>query len=271
MRWTDPKYGLEHWLVINRGPETPFPELLQFDGLHERWDYDSSGFGPYEQVRMAKETGGIFFLLPGTEDNITGVNSETERKFEQLNMKEYLPDLAARVDYARQRDLSKFRSTQFLVIAALNPHKDADLQMREIWYSPQPAQFAKEGAEQFQKALKAMQRLNEATRLLDTIAPLRSKEPSQRWRANYDLIHAQCLAYRVRLFQFLLALDQHQKQNPQFQNPINNSWNIGRVAEMLPPDEQQAKITKVDLTELQRQLEAKRRKYLLFEPFTRFF
>src|SRR5262249_30558946 len=65
MTWTDKKYHLKHWLRINRGPETPFPELLQTDGLHERWSYVSSGFGPYEQVRLARESGGIFFLLPG--------------------------------------------------------------------------------------------------------------------------------------------------------------------------------------------------------------
>jgi len=38
IRWIDPVYKLHHWIQINRGPETPHPECLQFDGLHGRWD-----------------------------------------------------------------------------------------------------------------------------------------------------------------------------------------------------------------------------------------
>ena len=47
LRWKDPVYGLNHWVRIDRGPETAFPECLQYDGMHARWDSFSSGFGPY--------------------------------------------------------------------------------------------------------------------------------------------------------------------------------------------------------------------------------
>ena len=70
MHWVDPKYGLSHWLLINRGPETAMPEALQFDGLHDRWDAWPAGFAPYEQARLTKETGGIFFVLPHEEQNL---------------------------------------------------------------------------------------------------------------------------------------------------------------------------------------------------------
>ena len=30
MHWVDPKYGLGHWLQINRGPESAMPEALQY-------------------------------------------------------------------------------------------------------------------------------------------------------------------------------------------------------------------------------------------------
>ena len=86
IRWVDPKYRLTHWLTINRGPETPAPEQLQWDGLHSRWDVFSSGFGPYEQVRLAKETNGIFFVLPGEEENLTGAGAHEKRKFDFLDM-----------------------------------------------------------------------------------------------------------------------------------------------------------------------------------------
>lgn len=38
VRWKDPVFGLFHWLPIRRGPETAFPELLQFDGFGPRRD-----------------------------------------------------------------------------------------------------------------------------------------------------------------------------------------------------------------------------------------
>lgn len=258
MTWTDPKYMLTWWLTINRGPETPFPELLQTDGLHERWDYDSAGFGPYEQVRLARESGGVFFILPGTEDNISGTRSIEDRRFDLLDMKEYLPDLSARVAYAKDRDTKKFRHVQWQVINVLNPHKDKELQIQEIHYSADHASFDQQGALSFQRAVRSLQLFNEALRQLDLVKKERAKEQSQRWRANYDLIHAQCKAYRVRLFQLLLALDQHKKNRPvpKIVNGVqNNLWNAVRQKVMLPPDPEQVKLTKINLEELNEQME----------------
>ncbi len=253
MTWKDPKYGLTHWLRINRGPETPFPESLQFDGLHERWDVYSSGFGPYEQVRLCRETGGIFFLLPGNETNISGRASHLERKFELLDMKEYLPDLSARVAYQKERDSSKFRSTIFQVVQRVNPFLDNQLQMREHWFDAKFEEFAKQGAENFGKAVRALKLLNEAVVFLETVKPLYEKEPSMRWRAHYDLSHAQLLAYRVRLFQYILALDKHMADKPQPKDPKNNRWHATRVPKMLEPSATQVKQAGVDLAELQAQ------------------
>jgi hypothetical protein len=255
MTWKDPKYGLTHWLRIQRGPETAFPECLQFDGLHERWDIYSSGFGPYEQVRLCRETGGIFFLLPGNEDNLSGRGSHEERKYEMLDMKEYLPDLSARTVYARERDTNKFRNGLFQIITKLNPFLDNGLQMQEHHFSADRAKFTEQGGANFGKAVKALKTLNEAIVFLDQLKPLRDKEKSERWRAHFDLMHAQCLAYRVRLFQYILALDQHQalKLEPTKKTPdgkLYNEWHLGRVQKMLPPTPAQVKQAGIDLDEL---------------------
>lgn len=262
VRWTDPVYGLNHWIAINRGPETPEPECLQFDGLHGRWDVFSSGFGPYEQVRIAKQTGGIFFMLPGNEDNLTSAGSHEQRKFDLLDMKEYLPDLSSRQVYIKDRFEHKFREAQWQVVAALNPHTDEKLNMQQLWYSTDPSTFDKQGEETFKRALRAMGMLNDQVRVLESVKKLRERETSQRWRANYELMHAQCLAYRVRLFQLLLALDQHRKQRPMPSNPMNNSWDIHRVHELLEPDKEQIQQTKVDFDELKRQLDTARQELL---------
>lgn len=251
--WIDPKYRLRHWIPVNRGPETPEPECLQFDGLHERWDVFSSGFGPYEQVRLAKQTGGIFFILPGHDDHLVGYGSHEDRKFDLLGMKEYLPDLDSRLVYVKHRSEQRFREAQWQVIQALNPHRDPQLSMRSHWYSSDPTTFEKEATKTFEQAVRALSILNEQVRSLDSVKKLRDKEPSARWRVNFDLMHAQCLAYRVRLFQLLLTLDQHRKARPTPKDPHNNCWTIQYVHTLLEPDKEQVRETRIDLNELKTQ------------------
>jgi hypothetical protein len=216
-------------------------------------------------VRIARETGGVYYLLPSYGTNLVTTTKLDDRKYELLDMREYLPVLSARMSYVKERESSKFRSAQWEVISLLNPHQDSKLQMREHWYPTDPAKFAEEGKRNFEMAIRAMGLLNQASAVLEKIKPLEAKEQSQRWRANYELTYAQCLAYRVRLFQFLLALDQHQKTKPMPKGSSNgqpnNAWNLVRVKEMLPPDPEQVKITKIDMNELNQQLETAKKMF----------
>ena len=68
LRYIDPVTKDDYWPAIRRGPETADVEMLQWDGLHDRWDEQPSGFAPYELARLAKDTGGIYFLLPSEEN-----------------------------------------------------------------------------------------------------------------------------------------------------------------------------------------------------------
>jgi len=260
-RWIDPKFGLHFWIKVRRGPETAFPEALQYDGLHERWDAFSSGFGPYEQVRLARESGGIYFMLPGDEEDLIGAGAHLDRKFEFLAMKEYQPLLMSRRDYEKERSQSKFRSTLWEVFNVLNPFQDEQLKIKEQWYAFTPEEFRPEGLANASKALRAFGLLNEAIARLEAIEPLRAKEDSQRWRAAYDLAYAQCLAYRVRLFQFMLAVDAHLKEMPKPKNPKSNRWNAQRTKKMLEPDEEQIRVTKVDMAQLNEQLEKAKKQF----------
>ncbi len=250
IKWQDPKYKLWHWLQIRRGPETSFPECLQWDGLHQRWDAFKSGFGPYEQVRICKESGGIFFVLPGEEEDLTGAGANDKRKFDFLDMKRYTPLLLPRRTYAAERQKSQFRKTIFDVIARLNPNKDAvdkgllplydpNLNIRQHHYPLSPAEFRQQAAKEVQKAARAMSLLNTGIEMLEGIQSLRAKEDSDRWRAAYDLAYAECLAYRVRLFQYLLAMDAHANNMPEPKSKKHNRWDVGRTPKMLVADEEQ--------------------------------
>ena len=208
-RWVDDATKEEFWIRIRRGPETPYPECLQWNGLHTRWDVQSSGFGPYEQVRMARETGGIFFVLPGEEVTLVGQSANDQRKYDFLAMREYEPNLLSRPDYVRDRVASAFRETVWQVIARLNPNDDKllfqnydpELNIQHEHFPLPLEDFKLAASGQVSKAAKAMSLTNEAIGLMEKVKPTRATERIQRWRAGYDLALAQLYIFRLRLFQ----------------------------------------------------------------------
>ena len=247
-RWVDEETQEQFWIRIRRGPETPYPECLQWNGLHTRWDVQSSGFGPYEQVRMARETGGIFFVLPGEEESLTGEGANDKRKYDFLSMREYQPNLVSRPEYVRDRATSEFRETVWQVISRLNPNDDkllfqvSDPELN-IQYELLPLElepFRAAAAVQVRKAARAMNLTLEAIELMERIRPARAEEATQRWRAGYDLVTAQLYMFRLRLFQFLLAMDKHANEMPVTENPKSNKWNFYWNSQaVIVPDEAQ--------------------------------
>ncbi len=111
--------------------------------------------------------------------------------------------------------------------------------MRVHDFSTAAEDFAKEAAPQFKRATDAMVIVEKSLKILDDLRPLRAKEDSQRWRACFDLMYAQLLSYRIRLFQYLLVLDDHQAKKPKPKDPKHNEWNIGYTKKMVEPDEDQ--------------------------------
>ncbi|MBL8851221.1 MAG: VWA domain-containing protein [Planctomycetaceae bacterium] len=254
--WIDPETQLHFWPRISRGPESAFAECLQYDGFHDRsWEATSSGFGPYSQIRLVKESGGIFFQLSRDETELIGWGARTPRKFDDIAMKEYEPLLVDRREYVRQRDASPFRKTLWEVVATLNPENDPDLSLARHGYPMDKAAFVEFARGQFERTLRAMHLLKEAVDRLETVKEQREQERDQRWRAAFDLAYAQCLAYRVRLFQLLLAIDRHVVVDEKPARPISNHWDVAHVQELLEPSEQQIKATKVDLAELESERE----------------
>lgn len=246
-RWVDEPTKEEFWIRIRRGPETPFPECLQWNGLHSRWDVQNAGFGPYEQVRIAHETGGIFFVLPGEETTLVGADANDRRKYDFHSMREYQPDLISRPAYVQQRGISKFRTALWEVIARLNPNEDTLLfqrhdlllNLKNEHFKLNPQEFRQQALEQVSRAARSMNLTDEGIALLESIRPLRAQEPSPRWRANYDLAVAQLYIFRLRLYQYLLAMDVHANNMPAPQNPASNEWNFWWGGQPIVPDEQQ--------------------------------
>ncbi|MCE9532763.1 MAG: hypothetical protein K8T89_16830, partial [Planctomycetes bacterium] len=223
MHWTDAKSKRHYILPIDRGPETPFPEQLQIDGFHRRGDAQPSGFGPYEQMRLARETNGLFFMLPSPE--VALVNRDT-RKYDANSLRAYVPDLSSRQDYAAERDHSPMRALIWKIIKDLNPYDPAIGQRVEMQteFSNDPTQLAAAFQRELAEAQLMIQYLSEAQQALESVQGQRDRESSYRWRANFDLLHAQTMAYRVRLQEYVAYLQAFQ-QNPK---PVTNKFGAAK-------------------------------------------
>ncbi len=248
MRWQHPQTKRTHWLAIDRGPETGFVEQLQIDGFRRRHDAHPAGFGSYEQTRMARETGGVFFLLPSIETNL--VRGEKQR-YELEQMRPYVPDLRSRLDIYKDRDDSPLRTILWQVINDLNPYNpliSKAVEMR-VTFSPRPEEFVRQAAESQIHARAYLPYLAKAQQALEKIKPLREQEAAPRWQANYDLMYAQLIAYQARIYEYGAYLNWFMK-NPKTvpltkaPNLTLTHWEIHTRKELLRPEESQSYIDK---------------------------
>ncbi len=218
--WTHEDTGLTFWLQVNRGPETPFVELLQTNGLRSRHDAHSSGFGPYEQMRLCRETGGIFYMLPSVEPNVVGADN---RKYELQAMRPYLPDLTSRQEYEIERDASPLRRMIWEVVATLNPWQHSELNLEER-FPLKMEELATAIAAQQKKVVLHFPVYDAAEKRLEELKRERQQEPSPRWQANYDLLYAQVLCYKVRVYEYAAYLDAFLKNPKAIKKPDTTFW-----------------------------------------------
>ena len=188
-------------VAIDRGPETPMVEMLQTEGYQKRFDAHPSGFGPYEQVRLARETGGVFLMLPSPEIDLFRRDLSV---FDIELMRPYLPDLRSREQYAHERDYSPLRSLIWKVVNDLNPYKPEigryiNLAQR---FSSDRATWTREMDAEIVKARQYVLYLDAAEKALRGARNLRDREKEPRWRAHYDLMLAQVVAYKARVYEY---------------------------------------------------------------------
>ncbi len=190
LTYKDPVTGDTYWPQITRGPEAPDVECLQTEALHARWDRQSSGFGPYELVRLARDSGGIYFMMPENDQQIP------ETFFDPLDMKEYVPEYDVRREYMQHRDGSPFRRAIYEVI------KVTESMNVPLSFNIDPQRLRTEAEAAYKKAHENRETLAKAYKYLKDVEKLRDKEPSQRWKAHYDLMLGQVFAYQVKLFEY---------------------------------------------------------------------
>lgn len=210
IRWIHPQTRHHHWIAIDRGPETAFVEQLQTDGFRRRHDAHSSGAGPYECARMARETGGIFFMLPTVEKDLV---RKEKRHYDLEAMRAYLPDLRSRLEVAAERDKSHLRTILTKVIYDLNPYNEQAAKIIEmrVHFSRDPVVRLQQIHQEQAKAIVYLQYLARAEAEIAKLADERRYEPSPRWQANYDLLYAQLIAYQARMYEYGAYLEEFAK------------------------------------------------------------
>lgn len=235
LRYKDPVTGDEYWPEIRRGPESPGPESLQWDGLTGRQDEQPSGFAPYELARLVKETGGMYFLLPSEEFMRI---RQREQKYTMQRLKEYVPDYQDRETYLKAREASELRRSLVDIVELtrgfgfrLNyPVDYAELEAAIVAEYPIVE-------ERLSVLLAVEQRLR-------SLRQARDREPDRRWQAHYDLMLAQIVAYQIKAYEYraclkeMVALAQNGELRPS-KAPIPDQlvveWTLGHAQERKAP------------------------------------
>jgi len=245
VRWIHPERGSFHLLPVDRGPEAAVVEQLQTDGFGKRTDAMASGFGPFEQVRLARETNGIFFLLPGEEEN---VNEFIDRRYipERINL--YRPNLKSRVEQVEAIKIDPLKTLVTKIIYDLNPYQQEVADVIEIQqsFSSEFAVFRTQARRQQAKMITYIQYLDKAIDAAEKNRVLRDESTSLRWQANYDLLYGQLLAYRARAYEYgaYLAnfLKDPPKMEPQPEYMEFRGWRLRTADELAAPEKTKSDI-----------------------------
>ena len=199
--YVDPVTKEHYWPKIKRGPESAAKENLQVDGLHDRWDEQPSGFAPYELARMAKDSGGIYFLLP-SEESMRAIRKR-EQAYSMTTLKEYVPDYENRAAYLARRDKSDLRH----LLADIIQLTSKDFVHRR-GFPVIPEECIAAMLEEGPKARVRLDKWMEIEKRLRATEKLRDREPDERWQAHYDLMLAQSVTYQVKTYEYLACLDE---------------------------------------------------------------
>ena len=232
IEYHDPVTKDVFWVGIRRGPETAAAEALQYDGLHIRWDETPSGFGPYELARLAKDTGGIYFLLPSEE----GLRiKRREKAYSIETLKEYIPDYESRAAYLERRQKSEFRRTLFDIIEETKSYGFRH------HYPVFPDQLIPAIQEQLPIVTIRLNNLIEIEKRLRQLEKLRNREPEKRWQAAYDLMLAQVVTYQIKAYEYranLLEMAKNPPKPKEMPNPeLFVEWSMDHSHERKAPKE----------------------------------
>ena len=254
----DSKYDQDvQWAVVEQGPETLYPEVVQIRSGRFADDAIDSGFGPFSLSKLCAETGGIYFAVHanrnvrgrGSNDQTAAMSSRLRQFFDPEVMRDYQPDYvsAATVD----KLLAANRAKQALVEAARAvevspmespmmtfPRKD-DGSLTQLLSDAQKA------------AARIQPRIDALADQLKAGLPDRDAIKEKRWQAGYDLSLGRVLALKVRTDAYNTMLAQA-KSGMKFKDPKNDTWVLEESADVSTAGSQTEKVSEQAVMLLER-------------------
>ena len=240
LRYVDPVTKDVYWPLIRRGPETAEVEQLQWDGLHDRWDEQPSGFAPYELARLAKDTGGIYFLLP-SEENLRNIRNREQTLFDE-DPQGIRPRLRGAGGLHRQAEparTSAGRSTTSSWRPATSP---SGFTSRSC-----PTEMKAAANEAGIRASAELKELVAIQKKLESLKKLRDREPHKRWQAHFDLMLAQIVVYQIKAYEYRACMADMIKTVPKPKTmptaDLMVEWDIHHSKQRMAPKEETERST----------------------------
>lgn len=212
--------------TIRRGPESAELEVLAWDGLQSRDDEQPSGFAPYALGRLAKDTGGIFFMLPWEEHQRVHLR---EKAYSILTLRAYAPDYDNRSAYIVSRERSRLRHA---LHESVEVTRHFALPLR---FPYEPAPIVESLADAGAKAERQRTQLAAIEATLRALEHERDREPSRRWQAHYDLTLAQVVAFQITVREYRAAVVALRGKADTAQDDAPPAWEITHGRERQAP------------------------------------
>jgi hypothetical protein len=210
-------------LPVDLGPESFTLEVpvLPFWFSSSQYDFLSAGMGPYGLSRLVHETGGAYFLTTMT----TSAGLSPIGNFDPQALKPFEPDYRFGTPQEYINDVNRHRLRQAVMRAA-----DMSLKFKP---SSDPALELKVTPQNYLRQLTDAQKTAaETTYMLDNILTAfhgnleaeYQKEPSARWRANYNLTLGRLMALKVRAYEYNSACAQLKQLGSGDVETKSNHW-----------------------------------------------
>ncbi len=202
-----PENKKTYQLPVDLGPESFVLEVpsLPFWFSASQYDFLSSGMGPYGLSRLVHETGGVYFLTSMT----TSAGFSPIGNFDPQALKEFEPDYRFGTPQDYINDVNRHRLRQAVMHAAelSLKYKAGSAPQLELRVTPQ---------NYLQQLSDAQKTVAETSYMLDMMLSAFSgnleqdyqREPSPRWRANYNLTLGRLLALKLRAQEYNFACAQ---------------------------------------------------------------
>lgn len=219
VKWVDPVTTEVHYLPVERGPAAAMIELPSLPGWFQerRPQAFSSGFGAFALARIARESGGTYFVYD--DGRLDGP------RFDGTQMISYAPDYVTASDYLQSVERHPIRRA---VMRTAVGGEQTELPRPQTEYLAAGIQFE---LRESQGALeKTYEFLTRAIKELQSVEKFQDEEESARWQAHYDLLMGQLLVRRVHLYNSLPLLNEMYTKPRACQDVTCNAWRMAGVS-----------------------------------------